>query len=227
MDELISDFAADTRDGYDQVRRYLDVLDASSMDRATLDAVFRFVHTVRGNASFLNIERIERLCAPTEYILSKVREDSGTPPPTLVAAVIAIVDRLGAIAEAMEEGVNLPAGDEMALISALGPAGDGSAPPVALRRSLRAPTIRLSVEKFDTLITTIESLEVAQRALLDQVARQALPVDLDSVLAQVTTAISATCLLGLIDLRHRLHWSWESGFGLKQRVPMCQSNANK
>jgi two-component system, chemotaxis family, sensor kinase CheA len=193
MDELISDFAADTRDGYDRILADIARWSHDHTDRAALDAIFRFVHTVRGNSSFIKIERIERLCAPTEHILSAFRDGVRVADRGGVSAVLAIVDRVGAVAAAIEDGTNISAADEPALIAALGIDVDCVEPaPMPQRRTDRAQTVRFSVSQFETMIGAVEALDAAHRALLDVIAQSAEPSILSPALSKLTTAIGAT-----------------------------------
>jgi two-component system, chemotaxis family, sensor kinase CheA len=195
MDELISDFAADTRDGYDRILPDIARWSHDHTDRAALDAIFRFVHTVRGNASFIKIERIERLCAPTEHILSAFRDGRRVADPDGVSAVLAIVDRVGAVAAAIEDGTNISAADEPALIAALAIDIDYVEPsPMPQRRTQRAQTVRFSVAQFESMMSAVEALDAAHRSLLDVIAQSAEPSILSPAVSDLTTAIGATTL---------------------------------
>jgi two-component system, chemotaxis family, sensor kinase CheA len=193
MDELISDFAADTRDGYARILTDIARWSHDHTDRAALDAIFRFVHTVRGNSSFIKIERIEKLCAPTEHILSAFRDGVRVADRDGVSAVLAIVDRVGAVAAAIEDGTNISAADEPALIAALGIAVDWVEPsPMPQRRTDRAQTVRFSVAQFETMMSAVEGLDAAHRAFLDVIAHRAEPSILSPALLDLTAAIGST-----------------------------------
>ena len=86
-------------------------------DRARLDSIFRFVHTVKGNCGFFDFPRLEALSHAAEDALADVRAGRRTPDGALVSAVLAIIDRIGEMVAAIEAGEELPAGDDSALIA--------------------------------------------------------------------------------------------------------------
>mgnify|MGYP000167661094 CR=1 FL=1 len=54
MDDLIEDFIADTRETLEALTSQLVEWERRPHDRALLDSVFRFVHTLRGSCGFLH-----------------------------------------------------------------------------------------------------------------------------------------------------------------------------
>ncbi len=53
MDDLIEDFIAETRETLEALTSQLVEWERRPHDRALLDSVFRFVHTVKGSCGFL------------------------------------------------------------------------------------------------------------------------------------------------------------------------------
>ncbi len=173
MSDLFGDFVADVRDGYERAAPQLARWVEDPSDRAALDAIFRFVHTVRGNAGFLDLERFERLCDGAERGLADVRDDKRRADADFVAGLSAIIIRLGELADAVEAGVGLPDKDEPALVRALGytpierrPDDKPGAEPV--QRRMR--TVRIPTEQFETLAASMEEVEAGQRELLQLVS---------------------------------------------------------
>jgi two-component system, chemotaxis family, sensor kinase CheA len=194
MDEFIGEFVADTRDGFDHIRNDLALWALDPHNRAALDAVFRFVHTVRGNCGFLKFARFEHLCVPAEAVLADIRSGKRAADNNLVAALICVIERIGMLADAIEAGTGLSAADEHDMIAALGvdvPARSLVAPGLH-RLAARERTIRLSAVQFDTLVATIEELEAAHRTLLDMVAHAALPAHFNPALSRLCSAIATT-----------------------------------
>jgi two-component system, chemotaxis family, sensor kinase CheA len=169
MSDLISDFIADVREGYRRLRPALSLWTADPDNKDARDAVFRFVHTVHGNAGFLDFERFAVLAAAAEEGLAQMRDGrlSAHGPHTL--SVQALVERIGAIAEAIDAGIGLSAQDEPALIARLGidvPKArllgvDQEQPAPERARSIRLPT-----EQFEQLASCFESVAAAHRDLL-------------------------------------------------------------
>ena len=121
MDDLLAEFLAETREMLAAIGGELVAWEASPADRARLDAIFRFVHTVKGNCGFFDFPRLEGLSHAAEDALAEVRARRRSASPRLVTAVLAIIDRIGAMIDAIEAGEDLPTRGEDVLIAALEP----------------------------------------------------------------------------------------------------------
>src|SRR5205823_9668841 len=151
MDDLIADFVAECREMLEALGGEIVAWEAQPDDRARLDSIFRFVHTVKGNCGFFEFPRLEALSHAAEDALADVRAGRRQADAALVTAVLAIIDRIGAMIAAIEAGEELPAGDDSALMASLEPGAEGAVVPVAAAsgegaaKTLVAPrTIRLS-----------------------------------------------------------------------------------
>ena len=170
MTDLFGEFVADVREGFERASPQLARWMADPSDRDALDAVFRFVHTVRGNAGFLDLERFERPCDGAERGLAQARDGACPVSPEFVRGISTLVERLGALADAVEAGVGLSDKDEPDLVRAIGfepidrhrHEKPGPAP---LQRRTR--TVRIPAEQFELLATSMEEVEAGQRELLD------------------------------------------------------------
>ena len=73
MDDLINDFIAETREMLEALSGEIVAWEAAPDDRARLDEIFRFVHTVKGNCGFFDLPRLEALSHAAEDALAEVR----------------------------------------------------------------------------------------------------------------------------------------------------------
>ena len=94
MDDLINDFIAETREMLEALSGEIVAWEAMPEDRARLDEIFRFVHTVKGNSGFFDLPRIGALSHAAEDALAEVRAGRRQADRPLVSAVLAIVDRI-------------------------------------------------------------------------------------------------------------------------------------
>ena len=169
MDELINDFIAETREMLEALSGEIVAWEAIPDDRARLDEIFRFVHTVKGNSGFFDLPRIGALSHAAEDALGAVRSGARVADARLVSAVLAVIDRLGELVEALETGEALASEDDSALIDALSPeataeaAGDDVPASHAARASSR--TIRLPVELLDRMMSGVSDLVLARNEL--------------------------------------------------------------
>src|SRR5512147_1795792 len=104
MDDLISEFIAECREMLEALAGEIVAWEADPSDRARLDSIFRFFHTVKGNCGFFDFPRLEALSHAAEDVLADVRAGRRVPDVKLVDAVLAIIDRIGEMIEAIEAG---------------------------------------------------------------------------------------------------------------------------
>jgi two-component system, chemotaxis family, sensor kinase CheA len=172
MSDLVEDFIADVRAGYDRLASDLARWTIDPHDDALLDSIFRYVHTVHGNAGFLNFERFGLLASAAEEALAQMRDGRLVRDEITVATVIQLVERLGALAVAVDQGVGLSAIDETRMIAAL----NITVPPLRMLglsadqiKQDKARSVRLSRDQFDQLAQCFEHVAAAHRDLLGNV----------------------------------------------------------
>ena len=206
MDDLIADFVAECREMLEALGGEIVAWEAQPDDRARLDSIFRFVHTVKGNCGFFEFPRLEALSHAAEDALADVRAGRRQPDGALVSAVLAIIDRIGEMVAAIEAGEEMPAGDDSALIACARAGRGGSRRPgrvaaaeAATRASAAPRTIRLSVELLDRVMSTVSDMVLARNELARRLRESAtdVPVDgaferLSSIIAEMRDAITRT-----------------------------------
>jgi two-component system chemotaxis sensor kinase CheA len=206
MDDLIADFVAECREMLEALGGEIVAWEAQPDDRARLDSIFRFVHTVKGNCGFFEFPRLEALSHAAEDALADVRAGRRQADAALVSAVLAVIDRIGEMVAAIEAGEDMPAGDDSALIDSLAPGAEGTAShlvaPAAdgqIRASAAPRTIRLSVELLDRVMSTVSDMVLARNELARRLRESTsdVPVDgaferLSSIIAEMRDAITRT-----------------------------------
>jgi two-component system chemotaxis sensor kinase CheA len=178
MDDLINDFLAETRDMLQSLSGAIVAWEAEPADRERLDEIFRFVHTVKGNCGFFDLPRLQQLSHAAEDALADVRAGRRTADARLVSAVLAVIDRIGELVNALETGDALASDDDEQLIVALGeddheeaeeavPAMvvDTDAPVIDLERRKSIRSIRLSVDLLDRMMSGVSDAVLARNEL--------------------------------------------------------------
>ena len=173
MDDLLAEFIAESRDMLVALSGEIVAWENDPGDRARLDAIFRFVHTVKGNCGFFEFPRLEALSHAAEDALADVRADRRKPDKALVSAVLAVIDRIADMVDAIGEGRELPDDDDAPIIAALDGDGGESAPasgtsPFASAKSRKSSTprtIRLPVELLDRVMSGVSDMAVARNDL--------------------------------------------------------------
>ena len=172
MDDLLAEFLAETRETLEALSGEIIAWEADPADRGRLDAIFRFVHTVKGSCGFLELPRFEKLSHAAEDVLSELRAGTRSADSNLVSAVLAIIDRIGELTEALESGVEAPDGDDTILIAALSADATvcpitGAAPQVtqAVAKAAPARSIRVPLELLDRIMSGVSDMVLARNEL--------------------------------------------------------------
>jgi len=205
MDDLIADFVAECREMLEALGGEIVAWEAQPEDRARLDSIFRFVHTVKGNCGFFEFPRLEALSHAAEDALADCRAGRRVPDGALVSAVLAVIDRISELIAAIDAGENMPAGDDNHLIDALAHGAESVAVPVlvagdaATKASVAPRTIRLSVELLDRVMSTVSDMVLARNELARRLRESETDVPvggaferLSSIIAEMRDAITRT-----------------------------------
>lgn len=185
MEELLSDFVAETQEGLEALANVVVALEADPSDRERLDELFRFFHTVKGSSGFLNLPRFEKLSHAAEDVLSEMRSGDAVPDAATISAVLAIMDRIAELCAAIVSGDTLDRKDDEVIIATLkrcfaeargtaGGEGDEGDNPDALSASQEeaqarlpgsARTIRLPLVLIDQLMNGVSDMVLARNEL--------------------------------------------------------------
>lgn len=189
MDDLLQEFIAETRETLEALSGEIVAWEAHPEDRGRLDAIFRFVHTVKGSCGFLDLPRLARLSHAAEDVLAQVRAGERTPDARLVNAVLAIVDRIGEIVEAIDGGTSLDDSGEDLLIAALEEGTEAvAAVPMATMQRAPSRSVRLNVDLLDRMMSGMSDMVLARNEL----ARRMRGGDIDPMLEAALERLSLT-----------------------------------
>ncbi|KQN02736.1 MULTISPECIES: chemotaxis protein CheA [Sphingomonas] len=189
MDDLLQEFIAETRETLEAISGEIVAWELAPADGARLDAIFRFVHTVKGSCGFLDLPRLARLSHAAEDVLAAVRDGNRTPDTSLVNAVLGIVDRIAQIVDAIDAGTTLDDSDEHALIAALAPDAQPTAPAAAAPVGRSASrSVRLNVDLLDHMMSGMSDMVLARNEL----ARQLRDGDVDPKVEAALERLSLT-----------------------------------
>ena len=174
MDDLLNDFLAETAEILAEAGGAIVAWEADPADRAQLDAIFRFVHTIKGSSGFLALPRVTALSHAAEDALDQVRRGNRAANAALVTGVLGILDRLNELCAALGRDGTEPAGDDRDVIGALAERGANEDAPreiagVPLRREddLGADlqgwrSIRVPLPLLDSVMTGVTDIVLAR-----------------------------------------------------------------
>lgn len=194
MDDLITDFIAESREMLDMLGGEIVAWESAPKDRERLDAIFRFVHTVKGNCGFFDLPRLKALSHAAEDALAAVRSGKREADHQLVSAVLAIIDRIGELVQALETGEAIASEDDESLIAALSESQpeeihvSGAATAGPQRSAMR--TIRLPVDLLDRMMSGVSDLVLARNELARRLRESPAGVEVDSTFERVSATIA-------------------------------------
>lgn len=220
MDDLLADFVAETREMLEASEGEIIAWEADPADTARLDAIFRFVHTVKGNCGFFDFPRLARLSHAAEDALADCRSNRRSADSALVTAVLAVVDRIAQMVDAIEAGEDFPEGGDDDLIAALGndneddgamtaPSplpgpvqdqdedgdedGNGAEPQAARRPSASSGvqrSIRLPVDLLDRVMSGVSDMVLARNDLGHRLRQAGNQPTIDGPFERLTTILT-------------------------------------
>jgi len=199
MDDLLVDFIAETRETLETLSGEIVAWEAAPSDRTRLDVIFRFVHTVKGSCGFLNLPRLEKLSHAAEDVLADCRADRRQPDEALVTAVLAIIDRIAELTNALESGDSVSDHDDAALIAALAQGGgqktqqDEHAAPTAVVQAQTARgisrSIRLPVDLLDRMMAGVSDMVLARNDLARRLRESGVDPAIDAAFERLSLCI--------------------------------------
>jgi two-component system chemotaxis sensor kinase CheA len=206
MDDLLSDFIAETRETLETLASEIVVWEAQPSDRSRLDSIFRFVHTVKGSCGFLDLPRLEKLSHAAEDVLADCRADRRKPDAALVSAVLSIIDRIAELTNALETGESVPDHQDAALIAALAPKAEkvenvsgneadsavNVAPPPVPTNTNRtvSRSIRLPVDLLDRMMAGVSDMVLARNDLARRLRETGANPSIDTAFERLSTCVA-------------------------------------
>jgi two-component system chemotaxis sensor kinase CheA len=119
VDDLISDFVAETREGIEALDSELVRFEQCPEDPEILGGVFRLIHTIKGTCGFLGLSRLQTVAHAAENVLGGFRDGSVLVNEVAVSAVLDTVDLIRSLTEALASTGGEPGGDDSELIARL------------------------------------------------------------------------------------------------------------
>lgn len=131
MDDLLSEFLTETAEALDVVDVALVRVESDPSDQATLNNIFRLVHTIKGMCGFIGLPRLEALAYAGDTLLRRFRDGARPVTAAAVSLVLASIDRIKSLLAHLAAEQVEPAGDDRDLIADLEHAAEGGAIAVA------------------------------------------------------------------------------------------------
>jgi two-component system, chemotaxis family, sensor kinase CheA len=208
MDDLRDEFIAETRETLETLAGELIIWEKNPGDQALIDGVFRFFHTVKGSCGFLDLPRLERLSHAAEDLLSVARDGRLTISGALVSAVLAAIDRISELTDALETGVPVHDNDAALIEAMLQFHPDHLVRELGIPLALSADesadtgvgpwdqglgksrTVRVSLNQLDKLMNGVSDLVLARNELSRQLRLSGMTNELDQAFARLSGTVA-------------------------------------
>ncbi len=207
MDDLLEEFIAETRDTLELLSVQLIQWERSPNDRNLVDSVFRFVHTVKGSCGFLDLPRLLRLSHAAEDLLSAARDGQVAATPSLVSAVLAVIDKIADITNALESGAPVFDNDEQLIAALLAflpqqsvlqaqqftQTGVQEFSDSFTSGNIVEPknrSVRVSLQLLDTLMSGVSDMVLARNEVSRQMRKHETNTELDHAFVKLSSSVA-------------------------------------
>ncbi len=219
MDDLLEEFIAETRDTLEVLSAQLVQWERTPDDRALIDSVFRFVHTVKGSCGFLDLPRLMRLSHAAEDLLSHARDGRVSASPALVTAVLQVIDQISALTEALETGRAVQDNDAElieTMMQFVAGNDDAGAAPVSIDFEetdlgdfdisggpAKARTVRVSLSLLDKLMNGVSDMVLARNEVSRQLRKYGSNNELEHSFSRLSTSVAEMRdAVGMMRMQH-------------------------
>jgi two-component system, chemotaxis family, sensor kinase CheA len=190
-DAVLTSFVAETQEGLDLMEQSLLAMESSSGGAELLDDIFRVAHTLKGNATSLELDDLKGFAHATEDLLDVLREQNADISADVISLLLKAVDELRALVATTTTGnprltpeqqkIRKQIADEVAARSqrvvAPNPKGERSIAAAAGPLPATASrTLRTDIDKLDRMLNLTGEIVIAQGRLRRMIEK----IDIDS-----------------------------------------------
>lgn len=221
MDELREEFIAETRETLEILASQLVQWEKNPGDLSLIDSAFRFVHTVKGSCGFLDLPRLLKLSHAAEELLSAARDERITVSDAMVSSVLAVIDRISALTEALESGEPVFDNDAELIDAMLGflpVEGGAEATEIAFAsldkqalqemadeavNASKARSVRVSLALLDKLMNGVSDLVLARNEVSRQLRRVGATTEIEHAFGRLSSTVAEMRdAIGMMRMQH-------------------------
>src|SRR5215831_11913029 len=119
MNEVVHEFLIETHENLAQLDLDLVTLEKDPRERETLARAFRTLHTIKGTAGFLGLEKLLAVAHAAENLLSQLRDGVLVFHAEIASALLAVVDAVRRMLASLESAGSEGDADFTSLIHTL------------------------------------------------------------------------------------------------------------
>jgi two-component system chemotaxis sensor kinase CheA len=197
-DIILKSFVVETGEGLAQMEEAILALEARPEDGELIQTIFRVVHTIKGNASILELPRLQTFAHTFENLLDEIRSRALSVTPEIVNLMLASLDILREMAGGAAEGRDETSARAREVLGKISKCIEGSGPSVRISVAgddggaaesgvLRTPhsndslrNLRVDVAKLDRLLDLTGEIAIA-RGRIAQLLENPGKADLEAI----------------------------------------------
>lgn len=187
MEEIVREFLAESAEGLDLMERELVELERDPASPERLAEIFRAVHTIKGSSGMLGYPKLESIAHAGEDLLGGLRDGRLVLNPVLTSGLLAMVDAMRGLLNAIELTGNEGGADCRAIVGLLdellsnavasrsaagGHARDSGIPDPSSEKRMDGGKIRVDASLLDQLMDLAGELILARNQTLRLTASQ-------------------------------------------------------
>jgi two-component system, chemotaxis family, sensor kinase CheA len=180
-DAVLTSFVAETQEGLDLMEQSLLAMESRSGGAELLDDIFRAAHTLKGNATSLELDDLKSFAHAVEDLLDVLREQNAEVSAEVISLLLKAVDELRALVVATPAGSPKLTPEQQQLRKQIGSQvasrsqrviapKTGAEQSVSAATSLAAPgaanrTLRTDIDKLDRMLNLTGEIVISQGRL--------------------------------------------------------------
>jgi two-component system chemotaxis sensor kinase CheA len=180
-DAVLASFLVESEEGLDVMEQVLVQMESNPSDPELLNTIFRVAHSLKGNATSLQLAELAGFAHVVEDLLEVFREQQTLPSADLISLLLKAVDELRAMVSTAATGAKELTRSQQALrkeialeveqrskrmVTAKSTGGESSAAPKAgTLPGLGPRTLRADVDKLDHMLDLTGEIVIAQGRL--------------------------------------------------------------
>jgi two-component system chemotaxis sensor kinase CheA len=166
--ELIAEFIVESQEGLANIEQQLLAIESAGdcADAELVNAVFRTMHTIKGSAGFLGLDRIGALAHGLEEVLDNLRNREIVPSSELVTTILRAADFMKGLLDGIENSNEADISDYVGQLQQFRPHAPEETPPATVAAPNAEPKAQPTAAVQEFLVECHENLDSMDQELL-------------------------------------------------------------
>lgn len=206
MDEFLTEFITETKEGLDKIGDDLINLESHPEDEAIIGSIFRILHTIKGTCGFIGLPKLQEVSHKGENVLNKIREKKLSASKDVVDLIFECIDTIKSIVATIANTSLEPDTDYSDLLQRLDDIANGKVEIVEkIEKKIEKPkhvendnkpikendSVRVKLALLDKLIQETSELVLTRNQIIQLIKQQKLDATFTTPLHRLNVITSA------------------------------------